>query len=195
MRDLGRLAVPAQEFAMMQVVTQVTVWIIPALLFFIPLYAYWRKVPLYETFVAGAEDGFKTAIKIIPFLIGMLLAIQVFVDSGALKLLVDALTPLFVRLGWNPEILNVIPLAAMRPLSGSGALGVSTQLINTFGPDSFVGRLASTMQGSSDTTFFVLTVYFGSVGIKKYRYALKVGLIADLIGLIASIWIVSKLFG
>jgi len=180
---------------MMQVVTQVTVWIIPALLFLIPVYAYWRKVPIYESFVEGAEDGFKTAIKIIPFLIGMLLAIQVFVDSGALKLLVDALTPLFIKLGWNPEILNVIPLAVMRPLSGSGALGVSTQLINTFGPDSFVGRLASTMQGSSDTTFFVLTVYFGAVGIKKYRYALKVGLIADFIGLIASIWIVSMLFG
>jgi spore maturation protein B len=102
---------------------------------------------------------------------------------------------LFVKLGLNPEILNVFHLAVMRPLSGSGALGVSTQLINDFGPDSFVGRLASTMQGSSDTTFFVLTVYFGAVSIKKYRYALKVGLVADLAGLIASIWVVSMIFG
>lgn len=180
---------------MMHFVTEISVWIIPALLLFITLFAFKRKVPIYETFVEGAEDGFKTAVKIIPFLIGMLVAIQVFVDSGALKLLVDALTPLFNKLGWNPEILYIVPLAIMRPLSGSGALGISTQLINDFGPDSLVGRLASTMQGSSDTTFFVLTVYFGAVGIKQYRYALNVGLIADLAGLVASIWIVTKLFG
>jgi spore maturation protein B len=180
---------------MMQVVTQVSVWIIPALLFLIPLYAFWRKVPIYETFVEGAEDGFKTAVKIIPFLIGMLVAIQVFVDSGALEMVVNVLTPVFDRFGWNTEILYIIPLAIMRPLSGSGALGVSTQLINDFGPDSFVGRLASTMQGSSDTTFFVLTVYFGAVRIKQYRYAVKVGLIADLAGLAASIWIVTRVFG
>ena len=102
--------------------------------------------------------------------------------------------PLLVRLGLDPNLTSIIPLAVMRPLSGSGALGVATQLINQYGPDSLIGRLASTLQGSTDTTFYVLTVYFGSVGIKKYRYALKLGLLADLVGLIASVWIVLKVF-
>ncbi|RNC28051.1 MAG: Spore maturation protein B [Candidatus Dichloromethanomonas elyunquensis] len=179
----------------MKLITEAARWAIPFLLFFIPLYAHFRKVPVYETFVEGAEDGFKTAVKIIPFLIGMLVSIGVFVDSGALRILIDLMKPFFLKMGWNPDLLGVIPLAIMRPLSGSGALGVATQLIHQYGPDSFIGRLASTLQGSTDTTFFVLAVYFGSVGIKKHRYALKVGLLADGIGLIASIWIVSRVFG
>jgi len=125
----------------------------------------------------------------------MLVSIRIFVDSGALELLIDLFRPLFTAVGWNPDVLEIIPLAIMRPLSGSGSLGVATQLILQHGPDSFIGRLASTLQGSTDTTFFVLAIYFGSVGIKKYRYALKVGLTADAVGLIASIWIVSKIFG
>lgn len=179
----------------MTVIAETARWAIPLLLFFIPLYAFFRKVPVYETFVEGAENGFKTAVKIIPFLIGMLVSIRIFVDSGALELLTGIFRPIFAALGLNPEILEVIPLAVMRPLSGSGSLGVATQLILQHGPDSFIGRLASTLQGSTDTTFFVLAVYFGSVGIKKYRYALKVGLTADVVGLIASIWIVTKVFG
>jgi spore maturation protein B len=179
----------------MTIITAIARWAIPFLLFFIPLYAFWRKVPVYETFVEGAEDGFRTAVQIIPFLIGMLVSIRVFVDSGALQLATDLCRPFFLKMGWNPEILGIIPLAVMRPLSGSGSLGVATQLILQYGPDSFIGRLASTLQGSTDTTFFVLAVYFGSVGIRKYRYALKVGLLADAVGLIASIWIVSKVFG
>jgi spore maturation protein B len=179
----------------MRIITEIARWAIPFLLFFVPLYAYLRKVPVYESFVEGAEDGFKTAIKIIPFLIGMLVSIRIFVDSGALELAIDLLKPFFLRMGWNPEILGIIPLAIMRPLSGSGSLGVATQLIHQYGADSFIGRLASTLQGSTDTTFFVLAVYFGAVGIKKHRYALKIGLLADFTGLIASIWIVSKIFG
>lgn len=179
----------------MNIVTEVTRWAIPFLLFVIPLYAYFRKVPVYESFVEGAEDGFKTAVRIIPFLIGMLVSIRIFVDSGALEMLGDLVKPFFTKMGWNPDLLGIIPLAIMRPLSGSGSLGVATQLIHQYGPDSFIGRLASTLQGSTDTTFFVLAVYFGSVGIKKHRYALKVGLLADLMGLIASIWIVTKVFG
>lgn len=179
----------------MRILSELTRWAIPFLLFFIPLYAYFRKVPVYETFVEGAEDGFKTAVKIIPYLIGMLVSIRVFIDSGALGLLTGMIKPFFLKMGWNPELLGIIPLAVMRPLSGSGSLGVATQLIHQYGPDSFIGRLASTLQGSTDTTFFVLAVYFGSVGIKKHRYALKVGLLADATGLIASIWIVSKVFG
>lgn len=179
----------------MTIITEISRWAIPFLLFFIPLYAYFRKVPVYETFVEGAENGFKTAVRIIPFLVGMLVSIKVFVDSGALELLTGLFKPIFVHLGWNPDILEIIPLAIMRPLSGSGALGVAAELIQQYGADSFIGRLASTLQGSTDTTFFVLAVYFGSVGITKHRYAVKVGLLADLMGLIASIWIVSKIFG
>ncbi len=178
----------------MTIITELARWAIPFILFAVPLYAYFRKVPVYETFVEGAENGFKTAIKILPFLIGMLVSIRVFVDSGALELLIGLFHPLFNALGWNSEVLEIIPLAIMRPLSGSGSLGVATQLILQHGADSFIGRLASTLQGSTDTTFFVLAIYFGSVGIKKYRYALKVGLTADAVGLLASIWIVSKVF-
>lgn len=179
----------------MTIITELARWAIPFILFAVPLYAYFRKVPVYETFVEGAENGFKTAVKILPFLIGMLVSIRVFVDSGALELLIDLFRPLFTAVGWNAEVLEIIPLAIMRPLSGSGSLGVATQLILEHGPDSFIGRLASTLQGSTDTTFFVLAIYFGSVGIKKYRYALKVGLTADAVGLLASIWIVAKIFG
>ena len=151
----------------MRIITELARWAIPFLLFFVPLYAYFRKVPVYESFVEGAEDGFKTAVKIIPFLIGMLVSIRIFVDSGALELAIDLLKPFFLRMGWNPEILGIIPLAIMRPLSGSGSLGVATQLIHQYGADSFIGRLTSTLQGSTDTTFFVLAVYFGAVA--KHR--------------------------
>lgn len=178
----------------MKVIAEISRWAIPLLLLFIPVWAYLRKVPVYESFVAGAENGFKTGVQILPFLIGMLLSIRVFVDSGALEIISHWLQPLVLRLGLDPNLTAIIPLAIMRPLSGSGALGVATQLINQYGPDSYIGRLASTLQGSTDTTFFVLTVYFGSVGIKKHRYALKLGLLADLAGLIASVWIVTKTF-
>jgi len=178
----------------MTVISEISRWAIPMILLLVPIVAYLRKVPVYETFVIGAEDGFKTGVKILPYLIGMLVSIRIFIDSGALDLIAQLLRPLLIKLGLNPELTAIIPLAIMRPLSGSGALGVATELIHQYGPDSFIGRLASTLQGSTDTTFFVLTVYFGSVGIRKYRYALKVGLLSDIVGLIASIWIVSKVF-
>ncbi len=179
----------------MSLLAEISRWAIPAFLLFVPLAAYIKKVKVYEEFVSGAEAGFWTGVKIIPFLVGMLVAIKVFVDSGAMDLIAYALNPLLKVLGLRTELTQIIPLAIMRPLSGSGGLGVATQIITQHGPDSFLGRLASTMLGSSDTTFFVLTVYFGSVGIKKYRHALKVGLLADITGLIASIYIVSKVFG
>lgn len=178
----------------MKVISEISRWAIPFLLFVIPIVAYLRKVPVYESFVSGAEEGFKTGVRILPFLIGMLVAMRVFIDSGALDLLGRAIRPLLLKLGLDPNLTAIIPLAIMRPLSGSGALGVATQLIYQYGPDSLIGRLASTLQGSTDTTFFVLTVYFGSVGIRRYRYALKLGLLADFVGLLASIWIVSKVF-
>lgn len=167
-------------------------WAIPFLLFIIPVIAFFRGVKVYETFVSGAEEGFQTAVRIIPFLVGMLVAIGVFRASGAMDLLVNGIRPVTNFLRTPPEIL---PLAIMRPLSGGGALAVAAELITTHGADSFIGRLASTMQGSTDTTFYVLTVYFGSVGISKYRYALHLGLIADLTSLAAAIFITHLVFG
>ena len=175
----------------LSILNTVSRWAIPFLLLVIPIYGFLKHLPVYETFVEGAEEGFYTAIKIIPFLVGMLVAISVFRASGAMDYAIRAIMPLMQKLGAPAE---VIPLAMMRPLSGSGALGLATELIKLYGPDSLIGRMASVMQGTTDTTFFVLTVYFGSVGIKRYRYALITGLSADLTGLIASIYVCNLLF-
>lgn len=166
-------------------------WAIPSLLLVIPVYGYLKKVPVYESFVEGAEEGFTTAVKIIPFLVGMMVAISVFRASGAMDYLSQLLNPITSALGAPSEVL---PLALMRPLSGSGVLGMATELMRIYGPDSFIGRVASVMQGTTDTTFFVLTVYFGSVGIKKYRYCIATGLTADITGFIASLYICNLLF-
>lgn len=174
------------------ILSTVSKWAIPFLLLCIPLYGFFRKVPVYEAFVEGAEEGFRTAVKIIPFLVGMLVAISVFRASGAMEAMLGALAPLLARWGAPPEIL---PLAIMRPLSGSACLGLAAELMQIHGPDSFIGRLASVMQGTTDTTFFVLTVYFGAVGVSRYRYALFTGLTADVTGLIASLYICRLLFG
>lgn len=177
---------------MMELIGIISRWAVPVLIFSIPTIAFLRGVPVYEAFVEGAEEGFHTAVRIIPFLVGMLVAIGVFRSSGAMGAMASALEPLTNLLNFPAEVL---PLAMMRPLSGGGALGIAASLINTYGPDSLIGMLASTMQGSTDTTFYVLTVYFGSVGIVRYRYALYVGLIADITGLLASIFICNHLFG
>ncbi|MHB1126851.1 MAG: spore maturation protein [Bacillota bacterium] len=176
---------------MTDAVNLVSRWAIPFLLFFIPAVAYLRRVKVYEAFVSGAEEGFKTAVKIIPFMVGMLVAIGVFRASGAMDVFVNALEPVMRTFGAPAEVL---PLAMMRPMSGGGALAISAELIATHGPDSFIGRLASIMQGSTDTTFYVLTIYFGSVGISRYRYAPALGLIADFSGLVGSIFIANLLF-
>lgn len=176
---------------LLSALTTVSKWAIPVLLLVIPLYGFLKKVPVYEAFVEGAEEGFTTVVKIIPFLVGMMIAISVFRASGAMDYLSQFMMPLTDRIGAPAEIL---PLAIMRPLSGSGVLGLATELMKTYGPDSFIGRLASVMQGTTDTTFFVLTVYFGSVGIKKYRYSIITGLTADFIGFIASVYICNLLF-
>ncbi len=176
---------------LLSALTIISKWAIPLLLLLIPLYGYYKKVPVYESFVAGAEEGFTTAVKIIPFLVGMMIAISVFRASGAMDYVALLLDPLTARIGAPSEIL---PLALMRPLSGSGVLGMASELMRIYGPDSFIGRLASVMQGTTDTTFFILTVYFGSVGIKKYRYAIVTGLTADVIGFLASLYICNLLF-
>lgn len=169
---------------MANIVQTISQWAIPFLLLIIPTVGILRGVKVYESFVSGAEEGFQTAVRIIPFLVGMLVAINVFRISGAFKILADLIAPLTTFLHIPAD---VIPLAVMRPLSGSGALGLTAEIIKTFGPDSFLGKLASTMQGSTDTTFYVLTIYFGSVGIKRYRHAIWVGLSADITTFLASV--------
>ncbi|SHG97915.1 spore maturation protein B [Thermosyntropha lipolytica DSM 11003] len=174
-----------------EIMNIISTWAIPFLLLTIPVYGFIKKVPVYETFVEGAEEGFITAVKIIPFLVGMMVAISVFRASGAMEGLSNILNPVTAKLGAPSEIL---PLAIMRPLSGSGVLGMATELMRIYGPDSFIGRLASVMQGTTDTTFFVLTVYFGSVGIKKYKYSIITGLSADISGFIAALYICNLLY-
>ncbi|MDD4766201.1 MAG: spore maturation protein [Desulfotomaculaceae bacterium] len=176
---------------MLGIIAELSRWAIPVILLIVPLVAMLRGVKVYETFVDGAEAGFATAIKTIPYLVAMLVAISVFRASGAMEVLVAALSPLLNYVGLPAEVL---PHAVMRPLSGGAALGIASDIIKTHGPDSFLGRLVSTMQGSCDTTFYILTLYFGSVGIKKYRYSVILGLVADLTTLIASIFIINMVF-
>lgn len=151
-----------------------------------------KRVPLYETFVDGAKDGFSTAITIIPHLVGMMVAIEIFRTSGALQWMIGWIAPL---LNWFHVPQEIVPLALLRPITGAGSTAVMNDIFIQFGPDSFIGKLASVMQGSTDTTLYVITVYFGAVGIKKYRYALKVGLISDFVAIVTSIYITHLLFG
>ncbi|MBU9724008.1 MULTISPECIES: spore maturation protein [Bacillaceae] len=175
----------------MEWVTTVSMWMIPSIIAIILIAGTVKKVPTYETFVEGAKEGVSMSFSIIPYLVGMLVAITVFRESGAMEFFISLIRPALEMAGIPADI---VPLALIRPLSGTGALGMTSDLIATHGPDSFIGRLASTMQGSTDTTFYVLTVYFGAVGIRKMGDALKVGLLADLIGVFASIIIVSIVF-
>ncbi|MDD4334475.1 MAG: nucleoside recognition domain-containing protein [Desulfotomaculaceae bacterium] len=176
---------------MFEIIAELSRWAIPVILLVVPLVAMMRGVKVYETFVDGAEAGFATAIKTIPYLVAMLVAISIFRASGAMEVLVTALSPVLNYVGLPAEVL---PHAVMRPLSGGAALGIASDIIKTHGPDSFLGRLVSTMQGSCDTTFYVLTLYFGSVGIRKYRYSVILGLVADLTTLMASVFIIRMLF-
>lgn len=157
---------------------------IPFLLSFFPLYAALRRVPVYEEFVEGAKEGIQVALRIIPFLVAILVAIGMFRGAGGIDLLSRALDPIFQRIGFPTELL---PMAIMRPLSGSGTMGIFSELVTTHGPDSLLARMAGTVMGSTETTFYVIAVYFGSVAIRRTRHAVPAGLIADLTGLIASV--------
>ena len=153
-----------------------------------------KKVNVYDAFIDGAKDGFKTAVKIIPYLVAILVAIGVFRASGAMELFISGVTWIFEQAGINTDFTPALPTALMKPLSGSGARGMMVDAMNTHGADSFVGRVASTVQGATDTTFYILAVYFGSVGIKNTRYAVVCGLIADFTGIIAAILIAYLFF-
>lgn len=169
-----------------------SVYAIPVILFVVLVLAIFKKIKVYEEFIDGAKEGFNVAVRVIPYLVAMLVAIGMFRASGAMEYLIKLLSPLTSLIGMPAEAL---PVALMRPLSGSGALGIVTELMTEHGPDSFIGRLSSTMFGSTETTFYVLAVYFGAVGIKKTRHAVVAGLIGDTAGLLAAVLICHIVFG
>ena len=173
------------------IVNAISLYAIPFIIVSIVLFGAFKKVNVYETFTDGAKDGFTTAISIIPFLVGMLVAIGVFRASGALDLITNALSPITNKIGMPGEVL---PMALIRPLSGGGASGVMNELFATYGPDSLIGKMASVMNGSTETTFYVVAVYFGAVGIKKTRHALPAGLIADAVGVITAVVVTNMMF-
>ncbi len=166
------------------VIALISIWAIPVFLLGIPVYGALKRIKVYESFVEGAKGGFQMAIRIIPYLVAILVAVGMLRGAGAIDLLARWLDPVFRRVGFPAEIL---PLAIMRPLSGSGSLGIVTELIKVHGPDSFISRLAASAYGSTETTFYVLAVYFGAVGIKKARHAVISGLTADVVSLVVAI--------
>jgi spore maturation protein B len=169
----------------------ISLWALPVIIIGILTFGLIKKVPVYEVFTDGAKDGFQVAIKIIPYLVAIIVGISMLRASGAIEMVTNGLAPIL-------NVFNVpadtLPLMLVRSLSGSGALGIFSDLANNLGPDSYATKLAAVMLGSSETTFYVLAVYFGAVGITKIRYALIVGLLADLVGIIAAISVCNWLF-
>jgi len=176
----------------MDIVRILSTYAIPAIFLVILSVGAYREVKVYDVFVEGAKEGMTTAIRIIPPLVGLLVAVGVFRASGAMELLVYAVKPVAELLGIPSE---VMPLALLRPISGSASLALVADIMGTHGPDSFIGRAVSTMMGSTDTIFYTLTVYFGSVGIKNIRYTLVAALIADAVSVLVSVWICAAVFG
>ena len=168
-----------------------SLWAMPVLLVAIPLAGILRKVKVYDVFIEGAREGFDVAVKIIPFLVGILVAIGMFRGSGAMDLVTAGLRPLVAPVGFPPEL---VPLAILRSLTGSGSLAFATDLIKTHGADSPIARMAATMYGSSETTFYVLAVYFGAVGVRRTRHAVTAALIADLVAAIAAVAVCAWMF-
>ena len=171
---------------------QVGIVILPVLIAAIVAWGMWKRVAVYEVFVDGAKEGFEIAVRIIPYLVAILFAIALFRASGAMEFLFALVGPLFDLFGFPPELL---PMAITRPLTGSGSLGVLADMANTYGEDALVVKMAATLFGSTETTLYVLAVYFGAVSIRRTRYALQVGLLADATGAIAAVIFCNLLFG
>ena len=176
---------------MRAVLDAISLWAIPVVLVVIPLVGIIRRVKVYDVFIEGAKEGFDVAVKIIPFLVGILVAIGMFRGSGAMDLLMAALRPIVVRTGFPAEL---VPLTILRSLTGSGSLAYTTDLIKTHGPDSVIARMAATLYGSSETTFYVLAVYFGAVGIRRTRHAVPAALIGDIVAAIAAVVVCAWMF-
>ncbi len=166
--------------------------VLPALIVGFPLYGLYKKVPVYEEFVEGAKDGFKVAVMIIPYLVAILFAIGMFRASGAMDFLISGLDPLLSMLGIPPEI---IPMGIIRPLTGSGSAAIVADMINVYGEDAIVVKIAATMFGSTETTFYVIAVYFGAVNVKKTRHAVPAGLMADFAAFIVAVYLIQLMFG
>jgi len=162
----------------------ISLWAIPVMLVGIPFVGLLRKVKVYDVFIEGATEGFDVAVRIIPFLVGILVAIGMFRGSGAMDLLVAALRPVATTTGFPAEL---VPLAVLRSLTGSGSLAFATDLIKTHGPDSVIGRMAATMYGSSETTFYVLAVYCGAIGVRRTRHAVPAALIGDIVAAVTAV--------
>lgn len=175
-----------------KVMQAISTYAIPFIIVGFVVFGMAKKVKVYESFTEGAKEGFTTAVRIIPFLVAMLVAIGAFRASGAMDLITKALSPITSKIGMPGEVL---PMAFMRPLSGGGAQGLMSDLITTHGPESLIGRMAAVMMGSTETTFYVLAVYFGSVAVKKQRHALPVGLLADFAGLVTAVLVTRLFFG
>ncbi len=178
--------------SIIDIINIVSLIAIPLLVLSVVVYGVVKKVKIYEAFVEGAKEGFNVGVRIIPYLVAMLVAIGIFRAGGAMEILSGILSPITKFIGMPAEVL---PMAIIRPLSGSGALGTMSEIIKTHGPDSLIGRMVSVMMGSSETTFYVLAVYFGSVGITKGRQAILGGIIVDVIAVVLSVLIVNLMFG
>jgi len=190
----GRVPAAEQQIqgGFVRVVNGISIAAIPFLVLFFPLYAFLKGLKVYEEFVEGAKDGFNVAVRIIPYLVAMLLAISIFRGGGGIDLLTRSLRPLLELLRFPPELL---PMALMRPLSGSGSLAIFSDLVKQLGPDHLITRMAGTIYGSTETTFYVIAVYFGAVGVQRTRHAIPAGLIADLAGIIAAVIVCRIVFG
>ncbi len=161
---------------MVTLLSTISVWLVPIFITAVLLVGMFKGVAVFDEFVEGAKEGFSMTVRLLPFLLAMLVAISILRASGALDAFTGALSPLLSRLEWPVE---TVPLALLRPMSGSGAMALTADILKRFGPDSYIGMVASTMQGSTDTTLFIITVYFGSVGVKRIRHAMWAGLAAD----------------
>ncbi len=169
------------------IIDVISVFVLPLLIVGFPVYGLIKRVPVYEEFITGAKEGFDIAKSIIPYLVAILFAINMFRASGAMDFLIDGLRPVLDWIGFPPEVL---PMALIRPLTGSGSVGILADLVQRYGEDSIFVKMAATMFGSTETTFYVIAVYFGAVGVRKTRHALPAGLIADMSSALLSVYII-----
>ena len=169
-----------------------SIFVLPALIVGLPLWGLIKRVKVYEEFVEGAKEGFRVAVMIIPYLVAILFAIGMFRASGALEFLTDGLRPILSAVGFPPEVL---PMAIIRPLTGSGSAAIVADMINAYGEDSILVKMAGVMFGSTETTFYVIAVYFGAVNVKKTRHALPAGLTADIAAMFFAVYLVQWFFG
>ncbi len=175
-----------------EVISVLSIFVLPTMLVGIPLYGLIKKVPVYESFIEGGKEGFGLAVRIIPYLVAILFAIGMFRASGAMEWLATALSPVLALVGMPPEVL---PMAIVRPLTGSGSVAIVADLAQQHGETSIITRMAATMFGSTETTFYVIAVYFGAAGVSKTRHALPAGLIADVSAMLFAVWMCLLFFG